>query len=281
MTYPQSGSGYGQGAAGQPQYGQQAEYGQQQYGQQQYGQQQYGYGQQQYGQQQYGYQAPKPPSQGLPANTGMILAAVIGALGAITLFCGFIAGFKATGAYGASYSAKLFETEFATPYGLLAVAGVLALVTFLLGTEKWVAGVVFALSTVAAFVTVFQFATADADKGAGAIILLITSILAFLAAIVWLLIESGQIKTVPADAAAVQAQAAAAPATDASAYGYGQQAAAQPTAYGQQAQQTYQAGAAYGQPAAPTYGQPDSSPSNPTPGEAGPTTAFQKPDANS
>ncbi|KXT56507.1 hypothetical protein Y710_13575 [Gordonia sp. QH-12] len=297
MTYPQSGSGYGQGDAGSQsaygqQYGQQSGYGQQQYGQQQYGQQA-GYGQQyaaqqQYGQQGYGYQQPQQPaSQGLPANTTTILAAVIGALGVITLFCGFVAGFKETGPYGAQYSAKLFETEFATPYGLIAVAGVLALVTFLLGTEKWVAGVVFALSTVGALITVFQFATADAGKGAGAIILLITSILAFLAAVVWLLIEAGQIKTAAADAsAAVAAPAAAhaAPAADpaASSYGHGygqqaqQQAAQQPAAgYGQQAQASYQPGSSYGQPSAtPSYGQSDTPPAS----DAGATTAFVKPE---
>lgn len=274
MTYPQSGSGYGQGDAGaqsaygQQQYGQQqAGYGQQQYGQPQaaYGQQQYG--QQQYGQQGYGYQAPKPAGQGLPANTTTILAGVIGGLGVIMLFLGFLAGAKAEG-YRTTVTAKVFETNFVGPYVLLAVAGVLALVTFLLGREKWVAGGVFALTTVSALVTIFQFSTVEYDKGVGAILLLIFSILAFLASVVWLLIEGGQIKTAPAVAATPGA-------ADASAqqYSYGQQAQ-QPAAYGQS---DPAAQSPYGQPAQSGYGQP-SSPSNPAPGASDSTTVFQQPD---
>ncbi|ALG83853.1 DUF5336 domain-containing protein [Gordonia phthalatica] len=292
MTYPQSGSGYGQGDAGQQQYGQQAGYGQQQYGQQAgYGQQQYGQQQAGYGQQQYGYQAPKPPSQGLPANTPTILAGVVAALGIITLFCGFLPGggtdsqtVEVPGMPGLSQTVqgtnfKLFITAFATPWALLAVAGVIAAITFLLAAEKWVVGVITSLTAVSALSTIFLFFDADGIK-AGAIILLITSILALIASVLWLLIETDKIKTAPA-------VAAAAPAAAASAYGYGQQAQAQQPQQAQQsygqpsAQPTYQAGSAYGQPAAQGYGQPDSSPSNPAPaaGDAGATTAFQQPDS--
>ncbi|NLG47630.1 DUF5336 domain-containing protein [Gordonia sp. (in: high G+C Gram-positive bacteria)] len=298
MTYPQSGPGYGQGDSGQPQYqqqygqqqyGQQAGYGQQQYGQQQYGAQA-GYGQQ--GQQYGGYQAPKPPSQGLPANTPMILAAVVGALGLITLFCGFVPGgtkSESVGAYTVEgISIELFLSAFATPWILLAAAGAVAGTTFLLGIEKWAVGVASSLSIISAVATIFIFAVADGVK-IGAIILLITSILAAAASVLWLLVEGGQVQTAPAVATA-GAQAAPA-AADSSAYGYGQPAAQQPAAqtygqlaqpYGQQAQATYQADPSYGQPAASHQAQPDSSPSNPAPGapEAGPTTAFQKPDMN-
>lgn len=270
MTYPQSG-GYGYGYGQDPQAAQNQQYGQQQYGQQgydatqgqygqqaQYGQQQYGqqaaaqdpYGQQPagqdpYGQQQaqYGYGAPAPAGQGLPANTPTILAGVIGGLGVITLFCGFLAGAKYDGAY-LSTSSKLFESAFVGPYVLLAVAGLIALVTFVLGTEKWAVGSVFALS---ALVTIFQFATADADNGAGAIVLLITSILSAIAAVVWLLVEGGQIKTAPADATAAAAASSAgysAPAADA----YGAQQAAQPQAQaGQPQAQSSSYGYGYGQ----------------------------------
>lgn len=311
MTYPQSGSGYGQGDAGaqqsygQQQYGQQSGYGQQdQYGQQQqagYGQQdqysQQQYGQQQYGQQGYGYQPQAPASQGLPANTPTILAGIIGGLGIIMLFCGFL------GAYTfqmtrEDVSERLVQTAFAAPYALLAVAAFLSLATFLLGTAKWVTGAIFALTGVAAFVTVFQFTTigggqyknADVSAGVGAILLLVFSILAFIAAVVWLLVEGGQIKLAPA-VGAPAAAAAATPAADASAqqYGYGQQAQAQQApaqqaTYGQadQAAQQYgqQAQQSYGQQAAQqSYGQPNSSPSNALPEAAAneATTAFQHP----
>ena len=299
MTYPQSGGyGYGQNPQGgqdPQQYGQQAQqgqYGQQyqagQYGQQGYGDQsqgQYGqqaqqqYGQQQYGQQaQYGYgapqQAPKAPQQ-LPANTPKILAAVIGGLGVITLFLGFLAGWKAS-VYGSTASAKLFETFYVTPYAILVVAGLIALASLILGAEKWVVGSVFALTTVSAFVTIFQFATVEYDNGAGAIILLITSILSFLAAIVWLLIEGGQLKL---------ADAVAAPAVDTSAqaqqsstdYSYGQQAqSAAPQA--QQSQASQSQASQYGQAQyAPTqYGAPASTGQQ----ADGATTAFAKPNTD-
>ena len=307
MTYPQSGSGYGQGDAGQqqygqPQYGQQAGYGQQQFGQQQYGQQA-GYGQQQFGQQQYGYQAPKPASQGLPANTPTILAGVVAGLGVITLFCGFLnAGtLSVSGSSKEAGLGKLFESAYALPWGFIAVAGLLAATTFLIGHTKGVVAALVALTGVGALGSIFVISTGSGkgdfgmfdtselktSAGVGAIILLVFAILAFAAAVFWLLIEGGQVKTAPAADASGAAAATAAPAAAAApAYGYGQQAQAQQQAqpsYGQQsAQPTYQAGAAYGQPAAPAYGQPDSSPSNPVPaaGDAGPTTAFQKPEGH-
>ncbi|MBM7367429.1 DUF5336 domain-containing protein [Gordonia hydrophobica] len=311
MTYPQSGPGYGQGDAGQSAYGQQqhaqqAGYGQQQYGQQAgYGQQQYGQ-QAGYGQQQYGYQAPKPPSQGLPATTPTILAAVIGALGVITLFLGFLSAgtFSGSGTSKDIEIGKLYETAYALPWGLLAVAGLLAATTFLVGHSKGVVAALTALTGVGALATVFVISTGSgkgglgaydsseikSSAGVGAIILLIFAILSFIAAIFWLLIESGQVKVAGATAADASAAQAVAPAVDTSAYGYGQQAQ-QSASYGQQAPTTYQAGQSYGQPAASGYAQPTSSPSNPlpsnplpstplpsTPADPGATTAFQKPE---
>ncbi|QRY63115.1 DUF5336 domain-containing protein [Gordonia sp. PDNC005] len=312
MTYPQSGGyGYGQDPQGaqNQQYGQQGyDAAQGQYGQAaQYGQQ----AQDPYGQQaQYGYGAPQQPvpapSQGLPANTPVIVAAVIGALGVITLFCGFLAGYSFDGGeYSSRDSVKIFETSFGVPWALLAVAGLVALTTFALGVEKWVVGSVLALTVVSAFGTVFIFAGADAgsaSNGAGAIVLLITSILSAIAAVVWLLIEGGQIKLAPADAAAAAGSVGyAAPAADqytaapqtADPYAAQQQAAAQqaqqPAAgygygYGQQGQaaasqqpeaQGYtpatQAISTNQQPAG-GYGQPA--------GDVNATTAFVKPNTD-
>ena len=301
MSYPQSGGyGYGQNPQGSQQYGQPADYGQvpADYGQQyggQYGQQQ-GYdaqAQAQYGQQyqqqaQYGYGAPQQPANpGLPANTPTIIAAVIGALGIITLFCGFVGAIGVPDGYSGT-APKLYESFYVGPYVLIAVAGVVALTTFILGVEKWVVGSVFALTVVGALVTIFQFSTAEGDKGTGGIILLITSILAAIAAIAWLLVEGGQIKladpvAAPAgvDAsqyAAQQQQAAAAPGVD---YGYG---------YGQQYQQ--QAQAAQVQPGQAQAGQAQAGQAQPgqyaqtqygqsahaqQPGDSSATTAFVKP----
>ncbi|MGB3699103.1 MAG: DUF5336 domain-containing protein [Gordonia sp. (in: high G+C Gram-positive bacteria)] len=299
---------YGQQAYGQPQYGE-SQYGQAQYGQSQYGQQQYA--QQQYGQQGYGYQAPKPASQGLPANTPTILAGAIAALGVITLFCGFVDAYKADGGNSAF---QVFNSTFSTPYSLVSLAGVLALLTFLVGATKHYVALITGLATVGVLITIFQFATTEPfvefldsfgkelgggtiSKAAGAIILLVTSVLVFVAAVLWLLVESGKVKIEsaesPATPAATAAQAPAAPAADASSYGYGAygQQAPPTTAYGQQSQAAYQPSAGYGQPAA-QYGQAEqgqaaeqagstSSPSNPLPAtdaDAGATTAFVKPE---
>ncbi len=319
MTYPQSGGyGYGQDPQGaqnqqygqqgydaaQGQYGQAAQYGQQ--AQAQYGQQaQDPYGQQaQYG---YGQQQVPAPSQGLPANTPVIVAAVIGALGVITLFCGFLAGYTFDDGDYSRDPMKVFETSFGIPWALLAVAGLIALTTFALGVEKWVVGSVLALTVVSAFGTVFIFAgaeTYDGSNGAGAIVLLITSILAAIAAVAWLLIEGGQIKLAPADAAATagsvgyaapaadqyaaapqtadpyaaQQQAAAQQAQQPAAgygYGYGQQAQGQAPATQQPEAQGYtpatQAISTNQQPAA-GYGQPA--------GDVNATTAFVKPNTD-
>ncbi|WOC11559.1 DUF5336 domain-containing protein [Gordonia sp. MP11Mi] len=297
MSYPQSGGyGYGQNPQGAQPYGQPADYGQQyegqQYGQQgydaqaqqaqaqaqaqqgQYAQQQY---QQQYQQGQYGYGAPQQPANpGLPANAPTILAGVIGALGIITLFCGFLGAVGVPDGYSGT-APKLYESFYVGPYVLVAVAGVTALTTFILGIEKWVVGSVFAFTVIAAFVTIFQFSTAEGDKGVGGIILLITSILSAIAAVVWLLVEGGQIKladavATPAAAAPVAADAsqyggahqAAAPAADYGyGYGYGQQAPAQPAA--PQAQPGQYAQTQYGQSA------------QAQPGDQNATTAFGKP----
>ncbi|MGO3327703.1 DUF5336 domain-containing protein [Gordonia sp. (in: high G+C Gram-positive bacteria)] len=311
MSYPQSGGyGYGQNPPGAQQYGQPADYGQyggQQYGDQQYGGQQYGdqqyagqqyggqYGQQQgydaqaqaqYGQQyqqqaQYGYGVPQQPSNpGLPANTPTIIAAVIGALGIITLFCGFLDAVGVPDGYSGS-APRLYESFYVGPYILIAAAGVVALTTFILGVEKWVVGSVFALTVVSALVTIFQFSTAEGDKGVGGIILLITSILSAIAAVVWLLVEGGQVKlasaeatqSVPVDASqyAAQQQAAAAPAVD---YGYGQQYQQQAQAQQAQAGQAQAGQAQPGQYNPTQFGQ---STHAQQPGDSSATTAFVKP----
>ncbi|GAA4641458.1 DUF5336 domain-containing protein [Gordonia humi] len=294
MSYPQSGGyGYGQNQQGQQPYGQQADYGQQyggQYGQQQgydaqaqaAAQQQAQYGQQYQQQAQYGYGAPAAPANpGLPANTPTILAAVIGALGVITLFCGFLGAYSAPDGYSGAVP-KLFESSYVGPYVLVALAGLIALTTFVLGVEKWVVGSVFAATVVAAFVTIFQFATQDGGRGVGAIILLITAILSAVAAVVWLLVAGGQVKLADAvaDPAAVAQQQAAqqqaapqAPAVDYGyGYGYGQQAPAQHTPAPQSAAQPAQAQPA--QYAQTQYGQPaQQAPA----GDSNATTAFVKP----
>ncbi|MCF8570254.1 DUF5336 domain-containing protein [Gordonia sp. HY002] len=316
MSYPQSGGyGYGQNPQGAQQYGQPADYGQQ-YGGQQYGGQQYGaqYGQQgydaqaQYGQQyqqqaQYGYGAPQQPANpGLPANTPTIIAAVIGALGIITLFCGFLDGYSAQ--MDGGEGVQLFQSHFVLPYALVALAGLLALTTFLVGSTKHFVAVVTSVAVAAAIITIFQFSMIDplfkegGERGAGAIVLLITSILSAIAAIAWLLVEGGQIKlaaagatqaaTVDASQYAAQQQAAAAPGADYG-YGYGQQyqqqaqaaqaqgaqaQAAQPQAGQAQAGQAQAGQAQPGQYAQTQYGQ---SAHAQQPGDSSATTAFVKP----
>lgn len=291
---PGQGQQYGSGQYGQaPQYGQenygagqygqapQPQYGQEQYGQEQYGSGQYGqghqYGQGQYGsgqygsgqyggqpQQQYGgqqqYAAPKPPSQGLPHNTVQILAAAVGALGVIMLFLGFLPGYKAESFRGESQTVKVFETHYATAWGLFAVAGVAALLTFLVGAGKQYVAAVASLSVVAALITIFQFATADvgpaASNGTGGILLLVFTIIGAIVAIAWLLVEVEVVKTAPAPAGvtsgahAAPAQSAAAP--GASAPATGPSSAATPAAgYGQSSSGS--SASAYGAPA-PAYG---------------------------
>ena len=83
----QGAGGYGQAQGyGQQGYGQQSGYPQSGYSQPGYGQSDYN----QYGQGQYGYgAAPKPASQGLPANISFILAIALCALAALNLFIGF------------------------------------------------------------------------------------------------------------------------------------------------------------------------------------------------
>ncbi|MFZ2509914.1 MAG: DUF5336 domain-containing protein [Gordonia sp. (in: high G+C Gram-positive bacteria)] len=259
MTYPQ-GPGYGQGDSGQGQ-------GQGQYGQYgapapQYGQPAPQYGQQapsQYGQQpqqQYGapaqYSAPKPPSQGLPHNTAQILALVVGGLGVITLFGGFLAGYKGGNEYVGTITVKLFATAFATPWALVAVAGVAALLTLLVGSSKHYAAAVASLSVVAGFATIFQFASTDAETGAGAIVLLITSILSAIVAVGWVLVESEQIKVAPAPVAGVTSA------------GLGGYAAPVAPSYG---------GSAYEAPATPSYEAPSyAAPSYETPSYEAPAT---------
>ncbi|WP_207924508.1 DUF5336 domain-containing protein [Gordonia zhaorongruii] len=268
---------YGQGYDAQAQQQYQQQYGQQPYAQQQYPQASYGLGAQQ--------QPPtKPKSQGLPANTPAIIAAVIGALGVITLFCGFLSGYNPKNDNGEGVS--LFQTHFVLPYGLVVLAGFLALSTLLVGTTKHYVAAIASVGATAAFAAVFQFASIDplfeeiGTRGAGAMLLLITAILVFVAAVVWLLVESGQLKLAPANATATSGATASPQAT-------AQQQADQGYAagYGQPAQQVDdQAQSAYGYSA---YGQgaqaSDVAPTTMTsaPGavseDAGATTAFQKP----
>ncbi|GAC01611.1 hypothetical protein GONAM_30_00200 [Gordonia namibiensis NBRC 108229] len=237
QQYPQSGQqSYGQG----PQQGYGQQYGQnpqqgygQQYGQQQgYGQQQYGQNPQQgYGQYGYGQQQPvKPPSQGLPAITPTILAGVIGLFGLVVLFSGFLAAARAY-----DFSVELFQTPFNAPYALVAVAGVLALISLIPGVKVAAAPIVAALTIPAFLITLFLFLSVD-NNASGAIVLLIFSLLSALLAIVWLLVEADVVKVAPALAAPSSATGpitAATSGTDASA---GQQGAghgdAQASAYG-------------------------------------------------
>ncbi|MFT3715964.1 MAG: DUF5336 domain-containing protein [Gordonia sp. (in: high G+C Gram-positive bacteria)] len=237
MTYPQSGQGqqygqqYGQAAGQAPQYGQQYAGQADQYGQQ-YAQGQYaqaGYGQQ--------YTAPKPPSQGVPANTATILAGGVAFLGIIEFFLGFLK-VGSGGEYG--YSAELFFTQLATPWALLSVAGVAAALSFVVGRNKHYAAAITALTIVSALNTIFMFATADGGLGTPGILLLVFSIIAALLALFWLLIENGNVKTAPA-----VATAGATTDSQAAVGAYGQQAV---DAYGQAAPQV-------SAPAAPAYGQ--------------------------
>ncbi|GAB87857.1 DUF5336 domain-containing protein [Gordonia rubripertincta] len=269
QQYPQSGQqsygqspqqGYGQQYGQNPQQG----YGQQQYGQQQgYGQQygqnpQQGYGQQQYGQQQgygqYGYgqqqQPAKPPSQGLPPFTPTILAGVIGLFGLVVLFSGFLAAARAY-----DFSVQLFQTPFNAPYALVAVAGVLALISLIPGVKVAAAPIVAALTIPAFLITLFLFLSVD-NNASGAIVLLIFSLLSALLAIVWLLVEAGVVKVAPALAAPSSATGPIATATSGSDASAGQQAAGQAQAHGDAQASAYGAGSGqsqYGQQSSANY----------------------------
>lgn len=247
QQYPQSGQqGYGQSPQQQG-YGQ--SYGQQGYGQS-YGQQQ-GYGQQGYGQQgygQYGYsqQPVKPPSQGLPAITPTILAGVIGLFGLVVLFSGFLAAAQAY-----DFEVQLFQTQYNAPYALVAVAGVLSLISLIPGVKVAAAPIVASLTVTAFLITLFQFLSVD-DNASGAIVLLIFSLLSAVLAVVWLLVEANVIKVAPAVAAPASATGPIATATSATDASAGQQTAgqgqgdAQASAYGSGQSQ-------YGQQSSATY----------------------------
>ncbi|MGV9672719.1 DUF5336 domain-containing protein [Gordonia sp. NPDC003504] len=229
QSYPQ---GYGQQG-----YGEQSGYGQQGYGQQGYGQQ--GYGQQGYGQQGYGQPAaPKQPFAGLPPIVAPVLAATIGVLGVVVLFCGFAAGL--TGSETDPFtgqevqgSIELFASYLNAAYVLVVLTGFLAF-TGLLKSYR-VAPAVAAASVAGVFITILTYVGSDlqanTEHGAGAIILLVLSILIFLLSIFWLLLDLKVIKTAPVPDAAA-AGATPGTATD--------QASTDPTA---------PAASAYGQPA--------------------------------
>ncbi|RPA65692.1 hypothetical protein EF294_02800 [Gordonia oryzae] len=239
--------GYGdQSAYGQQGYGQQSGYGQQGYGsghgQQDYGQQGYGqqgYGQQGYGQQGYGQQgygqtygqpaAPKQPFAGVPPIVAPVLAATIGVLAVVLLFCGFAAGYTIQGSV-ASDTQKLFASDLSAAYVLVVATGFLAF-TGLIKSYR-VAPIVAAGATAGVLLTIIMYSGADLDEssnysrghGAGAIILLVLSILIFLLAIGWLLVDLGVVKTAAAPETGTPAQTtdpAAASTPAAAAYGYG------------------------------------------------------------
>lgn len=250
QQYPQSGQqsygqspqqGYGQQYGQNPQQG----YGQQQYDQQQYGQQQ-GYGQYGYGQQ----QPAKPPSQGLPPFTPTILAGIIGLFGLVVLFSGFLAAARAY-----DFSVQLFQTPFNAPYALVAVAGVLALISLIPGVKVAAAPIVAALTIPAFLITLFLFLSVD-NNASGAIVLLIFSLLSALLAIVWLLVEAGVVKVAPALAAPSSATGPIATATSGSDASAGQQAAGQAQAHGDAQASAYGAGSGqsqYGQQSSANY----------------------------
>ncbi|MFT4395931.1 DUF5336 domain-containing protein [Gordonia lacunae] len=244
QQYGQAAQSYGQG---QPGYGQSTGPGYGQQGQQGYGQPGYGQqGQQGYGQYGYSPQPAKQPSQGLPAITPVLLAAAIGAFGLIVLFSGFL---SAAETY--DFALKLFQTQYNAPYTLISVAGILALISLIPGIKVPAAPIVASLAITSFLITLFQFLNID-DNGAGAIVLLIFTLLSAVLAVVWLLTDAGVIKVAPAvgDAtAAVTPGSSAATQSDAGAHqqtsGYGD---AQTTAYG-----TGSAQAQYGQQASANY----------------------------
>lgn len=185
MSYPQSGQN--SGAYGQPDYGQQ--YGQPAYGQPQYPQ----------------------PSQGLPPLTPRILAAVVGGLGVLQLFLGFlgVASIETPdwvhdipaeyrGEYTSQDSPKIFESWAVMPYVLLALVGLLALATLVIGTSKQLVSLIASLGIAAMLVTIFQFASFETGDeisyGAGFIVLLIFSILIALVSIFWWIVAAGFVK---------------------------------------------------------------------------------------
>lgn len=244
QQYGQAAQSYGQG---QPGYGQSTGPGYGQQGQQGYGQPGYSQqGQQGYGQYGYSPQPAKQPSQGLPAITPVLLAAAIGAFGLIVLFSGFL---SAAETY--DFALKLFQTQYNAPYTLISVAGILALISLIPGIKVPAAPIVASLAITSFLITLFQFLNID-DNGAGAIVLLIFTLLSAVLAVVWLLTDAGVIKVAPAvgDAtAAVTPGSSAATQSDAGAHqqtsGYGD---AQTTAYG-----TGSAQAQYGQQASANY----------------------------
>lgn len=240
MTYQQGGQGYG--SEQQPAYGQQAPQQQYQQAPAQYGQQQYGYGQQP----QYGYQQPAP-RQGLPVNLWQYLVYTVGALGAVNLFIGFAAAID-TSSYGRSDGNNLY-LQFPAPLVILAAAGLIAL-TSLLPNQAKHAGFAAAGSVVGALVALFTILTlpSGADSGIGLILLCVFGFVQAAAAVTWLLVDAGIVKTGPPAAVAPDAYAQQLAA---------QQAAAQQAAAAQQygqAQGYGQAGG-YGQTTAVGYGQ--------------------------
>ncbi|WP_207843143.1 DUF5336 domain-containing protein [Williamsia soli] len=241
----QPAQGYGQQGYGQQGYGQQPAAGQQGYGQQPaqgYGQQ--GYGQQPaqgYGQQGYGQPAARAP-QGLPAAFGTYLIYALGGLGLINFFLGFapaLDGDDAPNNFGWFPAIGLVA---------LAIAGLTAATTLLPNQTAKVSGAVAVTSVVAALFLLFHLITGVdifGDSAIGFILLLVFGFIQAAVAVVWLLVDSGILKTGPSGAAN------SAVSTDTGALNTGAQqtgstqGAEQSTSYGQSGGY----GAAYGQPA--------------------------------
>ena len=136
------------------------------------------------------------------------------------------------------------SSPFAAPYVAIVVAGLLALTAFLPGGKTPPVGVITALTVTGTIVTLFAIVKKgdlDPGTGAGAIIVLVGGILMSIAAVLWLLVDSGLVKTGPS-----------APATPAG--GTPTAAPAAPTQPGADAAGTPY-GASYGSYGAGQYGQ--------------------------
>nr|WP_261977815.1 DUF5336 domain-containing protein [Gordonia sp. NB41Y] len=118
----------------------------------------------------------------------------------MVLFCGFAAGWTVDTGRG-SESIRLLSSDLAGAYGVVVLVAALAFTGLIKGFR--VAPLVAAGATAGMLLTILTYAGADTSSqfgielshGAGAIILLVLSILNFLLAIAWLLIDLGVLKT--------------------------------------------------------------------------------------
>ncbi|MFT3899216.1 MAG: DUF5336 domain-containing protein [Gordonia sp. (in: high G+C Gram-positive bacteria)] len=216
MSYPGQ-AGYGQQPNPQQPYGQQPAYGQPQQG---YGQQP-AYGQQPYGQQGYygqqQYAAPKPPSQGLPANIAQILAFATAGVGGLLFLL--------------SFAARTFLRDEAVALIVIGLVGALAG----LAKDKILATLAVVFASVAflpGIIYLIRYAGEDYGPGAMSWVSLFFALVVLAVTILWLLVTLGKVKVAPepgspeaekaaAEAAeAAAAAAAAAQAAPTAAYGY-------------------------------------------------------------